>query len=113
MPIFNQVSRGRVKIGALQIGNGTLTKQMKYGSVSINPASIATVSRAATTFTVTGAAVGDMLVMSPPATLNDDLIFCGAKITGANTGTMYLYNPTGGPIDDGALTWEYLWFDLT
>lgn len=109
----NRVTRGAALLGALNVGGGSDIRKLSAGTVSINPASIATVSRAATTFTVTGAAVGDLIFMSPPATLNDDLIFCGAKVTATDTATVYLYNPTAGPIDDGALTWEYLWVKLT
>lgn len=86
--------------------------RVKRGTVSINPGSIATVSRGTGAGTVTGLATGDMILMSPPAGLNDDLVFAGARITGADTVTVYLYNPTGGAIDDGALTWDYVWFDF-
>ena len=51
--------------------------------------------------------------MTPPATLNDDLLYVGARVTADDTVTVYLYNPTGGGIDDGALDWGWLWFDLT
>lgn len=109
----NRVTRGTALLGAISVGGGTDLKKLKAGTVSINPASIGATTRAATTFAVTGAAAGDLIFMSPPATLNDDLIFCGAKITGTDEGTVYIYNPTAGALDDGALTWEYLWLDIT
>jgi len=88
-------------------------KKIIAASVSINPASIAATSRGATTFTVTGAVVGDRITMEPPEGLNDDLLFVGARVTAADTATVYLYNPTIAAIDDVALTWDYTWIDLT
>jgi sarcosine oxidase gamma subunit len=95
-------------LGGVNIGGGSTIYQIKTGTVSVNPGSIATVTRAATTFTVTGAATGDVLILNPPADLDDDLLFVGAAVTGANEGTVYLYNPTGGAIDDSARTWRYV-----
>jgi hypothetical protein len=40
--------------------------------------------------------------MNPPADLNDDLLFVGCAVTGTDEGTVYLYNPTGGSINDTA-----------
>lgn len=114
MPQYQQITRGKAKVGGLVIGpTGGLIKTLKTATVSINPASIAATTRGATTFTVTGAAVGDLLIMQPPATLNDDLVFAGCAITAADTGTVYLYNTTAGAIDDVALSWVYTWVDLT
>lgn len=98
----------------VQIGKaGANVLQLVSNTVSIDPPSVATVSRGAATFTLTGARVGDVIIMAPPATLNDDLIFCGAEVTANDTVTVYLYNPTVGAIDDGALTWRYTWLDIT
>lgn len=103
-----------VKATGLLLGrSGSAMYGITKGTVSINPASIAATSRAATTFTVTGAASGDILIMSPPAGLNDDLLFVGARVTGTDQGTVYLYNPTGGAIDDGALTWDYVLIEFS
>lgn len=110
----HQLLRGKARLGSLTIGgSGTLVKKLVTSTVSLNPASIASVTRVGTTFTVTGAATGDVLIAQPPATLNDDLVYVGCAITAANTGTIYLYNPTGGAIDDGALNWIVTWIDVT
>lgn len=109
----NRLTRALALLSSLKVGGGTTIKKITSGTISINPGSIATVSRAATTFTLTGAAAGDKVLMEPPAGLDDDLLFVGARVTADDTVTVYLYNPTGGSIDDGALTWGYLWFDLT
>jgi hypothetical protein len=91
----------------------TTIKGIYKGTVSVNPASISTVATGKISVTITGVRAGDIIHMERPDTLNDDLIFAGARVTADDTVTLYIYNPTGGGIDDGALTWNYLWFDLT
>ena len=99
-------------VGITTIGGGTPIIKFLAGTISIDPGSIASTSRGAITWTLTGAAAGDRVIMHPPADLNDDLIFVGSKVTGTNEVTVYLYNPTGGAIDDTAKTWEWEWFNL-
>lgn len=106
--------------GGYQVVDGLFVGQdgvsiagIRRGTVSINPASIATLTKGATIFTLTGARAGDMVLMIPPATLEDDLIPSGAIVTADDTVTVYLYNPTLGAVDGAALTWTYVWFDLT
>jgi hypothetical protein len=115
---YNRLTKGTAIVGDLIIdGGGAVTsspiKAVQAGTASLDPGSISTVSRGSVTFTLTGAASGDAIVMMPPSALNDDLIFCGADVTSANTVTVYLYNPTAGSIDDTARTWKYVWLDLT
>lgn len=98
-----------VRIGS----EGALIVAMRKGTVSIDPGSIATVTRAGTTFALPGAKAGDVLVMQPPAALNDDLLFVGCDVTADDVGTVYLYNPTGSGIDDTARTWRWFLIDAT
>ena len=84
-----------------------------HGTIAIDPGSIGSVTRGAITWTLTGAAVGDRLVMEPPAALNDDLIYAGCRVTADNQATVYIYNPTGGTIEYASQTWNYTWYDLT
>jgi hypothetical protein len=113
MPNPLRITKGEAAVGAIQIGTGDTVYGTDMGTVSVNPASINATTRGTVTFTLTGAKVGDIIVCNPPADLNDDLIFCGATVTADDTVTIYLYNPTGGAINDGATTWSYLWIDLT
>lgn len=113
MPVVNRISKGEVAVGALVVGDNDTVYGIEFGTVALDPGSISTVSRGTVTFTLTGAATTDIIIMNPPATLNDDLIFAGARVTSANTVTVYLYNPTGGSINDGELTWSYVWIDTT
>jgi len=106
-----RITKGEASMGALVVGTTDVVYGFDFGTISINPDSIATVTRGATTFTLTGAKVGDVLVMNPPAALNDDLLYVGCAVTGDDEGTVYLYNPTVGAIDNAAATWTYLWVD--
>lgn len=97
-------------LSVFRLGEGTEFKKIESGSANVNPGAIAATSRGTATFALAGAAVGDTVCLTPPAGLHDDLLFVGARVTGANTVTVYLYNPTGASIDDASLAWDYLWF---
>lgn len=117
---YNRATKGTSLVGSLHldgshntVGPGPILFNIQHGTVSVNPASLAATTKAGTAVTLAGIAVGDMVVMEPPATLEDDLLFCGAAVTNDDEVTIYLYNPTGAPIDGAALTWRYTWLDLT
>ncbi|NDD26213.1 MAG: hypothetical protein EB103_05015 [Actinobacteria bacterium] len=113
MAQVNRLSRGEVAVGALQVGSNDTVYGIEFGTVEIDPAAINATTRGGTTFTLTGAATTDIIIVNPPSTLNDDLIFCGAAVTAANTVTVYLYNPTAGSINQAAATFSYCWIDTT
>lgn len=114
----NRLTKGKALIGSvaassIAIGGGTPIKKVTVGTIAINPASLATLTKAATTFTLTGAAAGDVVLMVPPAALEDDLIPAGSVVTATDTVSVYLYNASAGPVDGASLTWTYIWYDLT
>lgn len=116
MPGWERVAGGKVAlVGGLRVGEvlGSDIFSIIAGTVSVNPGSIGATSRGAITATVAGLRVGDHVVLSPPAALNDDLLYVGCRVTADDELTIYLYNPTVAPIDDAAATWDYLWFNLT
>jgi hypothetical protein len=82
------------------------------GSVSVDPPSINATSRGSIAVTVTGVSVGDVFIPEFNNSINDDLVFMGAKVTATNQVTFYFYNPTGGSIDDAAQVWSYTWIKL-
>lgn len=99
---------------AITIGTGgTQLKKILAGSAAADPASIPATSTGTVDITITGLAVGDVVILMRPAGLNDDLIYSGCRVQAADTLRIFLYNPTAGAIDDGSLTWEYAWLDLT
>lgn len=69
------------------------------GTVSFDPASLASGSIATTTVTVTGATTGDLVVVSFSIPLAG-LHLCG-WVSAADTVTVSFYNPTAGAIDLG------------
>jgi hypothetical protein len=112
MPQVNRLTRGEAAVGALQIGTNDMVYGIEFGTVAIDPASLAATTKSATTFTLTGAKTTDIIIVNPPA-LNDDLLFVGATITAANTVSIYLYNPTASAIDQAEATFSYCWIDTT
>lgn len=133
----NRLTRGKALVGALSIDaqditisddlavgdatttatlkvgtSGTVVKTIKSGTASVDFTSISAETTGSATITVTGAAVGDVVAVNPPA-LTTGLAFAGAAVTGANTVTVYAVNATANPIDNAAATFTYLWFDLT
>ena len=113
MPQVNRLTRGEASVGALQIGTNDTVYGIEFGTVAIDPANLNATTRGATTFTLTGAATTDIIIVNPPSDLNDDLIFCGASVTAADTVTIYLYNPTAGAINQAEATFSYCWIDTT
>jgi len=113
MPLVNRLSKGEVAVGALQVGTNDTVYGIEFGTVSIDPANLNATTRGATTFTLTGAATTDIIIVNPPSTLDDDLIFAGAAVTAADTVTVYLYNPTAEAINQAAATFSYCWIDTT
>jgi hypothetical protein len=113
MPLVNRLTKGEAAVGALQIGDNDMVYGIEFGTVEIDPANLNATTRGATTFTLTGAATTDIIIVNPPSDLNDDLIFAGAAVTAADTVTIYLYNPTAGAINQAAATFSYCWIDTT
>ena len=113
MPQVNRLTRGEAAVGALQIGDNDTVYGIEFGTVAIDPASLAATTKAATTFTLTGAATTDIIIINVPSTLNDDLLFVGAAVTAADTVSIYLYNPTATAIDQASATFSYCWIDTT
>jgi hypothetical protein len=94
-------------VGRLAVGGGYISR-IERVTASVNPASIAATTKAGTAVTVAGVAVGDVVVATPPTDLEDDLIPAGARVTAANTVTVYLYNASGGAVDGAAKDWSLL-----
>lgn len=108
----NRLTRGTAAVGALAINTGTVVKNIKTGTASVNLPSIAAAETGSATFTVSGAAVGDIVVVNPPS-LTTGLVYGGAAVTGANTVTVYATNATANPINEAAKDFTYAWIDVT
>lgn len=108
----HQLLRGRAKLGAVNIGGGGTIRKLDVGTVVLNPGSATTNSVVVVTFTLTGAAVGDVVVVNPPAAIEAGLI-ATAFVSAANTVTVRVANITAGTVDAASATWSYVWFDRT
>jgi hypothetical protein len=104
---------GDLTAGTLAVGSsGSVIKKITTGTASVDLASIANAETGSGTFTLTGAASGDVVIVNPPA-LTTGLVFGGAAVTGTNTVTVYATNASAAPIDQAAATFRYVWIDLT
>lgn len=108
-PTFNGLTLTTLAVGS----GGTTVRLFKSGTFTADPGSIPATSTGTVDVTISGLSVGDMVILMRPNGLNDGLIYSGCRVQTTDTLRIYLYNPTAGAIDDGSLTWEYLWIDLT
>jgi hypothetical protein len=94
---------------SLQAGSsGTPLTLIKKGTVTVDLADLATTAVADNSITVTGAAVGDLVLLQPPAAaLTAGLILAQAWVSATNTVKIRVYNPTGGSINEASGTWVY------
>lgn len=81
--------------------------KISSGTLSVNPGSIGAATKGSVDVSVSGLSTVDRVILHPPSGLNSGLLYCGCDVTASNTLTIYLYNKTGGSIDDGALNWKY------
>lgn len=100
--------------GGLRVSDneGVIVEQIQSGSVSVNPGSIGATTKGSVNVTISGLVPGNHILLDVPSGLNAGLLYVGHSITANNTLTIYLYNKTGGAIDDGAFNWNYMWFGL-
>jgi hypothetical protein len=87
--------------------NETKLTQLRVISASLTPASVATITVAAQTLTLTGVAAGDFVVcISNPIT--NAVGITGTQATAANTISMSFVNPTAGALVPTAGTYIFL-----
>jgi hypothetical protein len=85
-------------------GNGNTITKVLSGSASLNFGSISAVSQADLTITVTGAAVGDEVIMALPAAPAAGIVF-NAFVSATDTVTIRASNITASPVDPAAATY--------
>ena len=86
------------------VGSGATVTKVLSGSASLNFPEIAAASQANLTITVTGAAVGDEVVLALPAAPAAGLVF-NAFVSASNTVTIRASNITASPVDPAAATY--------
>jgi hypothetical protein len=85
-------------------GNGNTITKVLAASASLNFGSIGAAAQADLTITVTGAAVGDEVIMALPAAPAAGIVF-NAFVSAANTVTIRASNITAAPVDPAAATY--------
>lgn len=100
-----QLLQGGVNIGA----TGTLLTQAIVYSQTITPASVAAATVAEQTFTVTGLATTDKVVVNHAATGNATGV-AGVRVSAPNTLVISYVNPTAGALTPAAGTYVILAF---
>jgi hypothetical protein len=85
-------------------GNGNTITKVLSGSASLNFGSIGAAAQAGLTITVTGAAVGDEVIMALPAAPAAGLVF-NAFVSATDTVTIRASNITAAPVDPDAATY--------
>jgi hypothetical protein len=85
-------------------GNGNTITKVLSASASLDFASISAASQASLTITVTGAAVGDEVIMALPSGPAAGLVF-NAFVSATDTVTIRASNITASPVDPAAATY--------
>lgn len=94
-------------IGTDAAGNPIVKKERRY-SVALTPASVAANVVAEQDFTVTGVAVGDVVVGAQNPDFANATGVVGVRVKAANTIAIRFVNPTAGALTPGAGTWDFL-----
>ncbi len=81
---------------------------IKKSTVSVDLASINDGAIAEATVTVSGAATGDSVIATPPASLAAGLGVVGAYVSAADTVKLRVVNHSGAPVDEAAANWVFL-----
>lgn len=74
---------------------------------SIDLASINATMYSTQTFTVTGLDTNDIITVNPPA-LTSGLYLVSYRVSAADTLNLIMYNSTGAPINEGAVTFKIM-----
>ena len=81
-----------------------ITQIMLY-SVVINPTSVATITTAEQTFTVTGLQVGDVILAVNKPTTTVGVGIVNMRVSAADTLALTFVNPTAGAVDPASETY--------
>lgn len=93
-----------VSLNGFIAGSGNAVTKVLSATASLDFGSIGAAAQAGLTITVTGAAVGDEVVMALPAAPAAGLVF-NAFVSAANTVTIRASNITASPVDPAAATY--------
>ncbi len=78
-----------------------------YGTATVNPADMAAGAESSITVTITGVALGDIVLAGPGVAITDGVVW-SASVSAANTVKIVFANPTGDHVDLASSTWNFL-----
>ena len=118
---MQKLTGAQAKVGGLAVGQGVISgqspasiKRIQTGTVTLDIASIGASQEVEQTITVTGVAVGDIVIVAgPDAGLSVAVAITAAYVSAADTVKFRVVNPTAGALDPASASFRYLWFDLT
>lgn len=116
--VFNRVTRGRALTGAINVGGGTSIKKIQSGSVAVDFPSTTANNTSSATFTITGLAAGDVLVLNTASTIGVEegsaSAFALSNVAALSANTGVAYGMAGSVVvNPASVAFTYLWFDLT
>lgn len=98
-------SSGTTSFTGLALGDNDLFTGVLNGTSVFDPASLATYTgTASSAITVTGAALGDFVIVTAPYDLTG--IIASGTVSAANTVKITVFNATAGTIDLASGTWK-------
>jgi len=111
----NQISKGKVLAGSLAFRNdGTASVHGIYhATATVDVASMLTDAEADVAITITGVAVGDLVLIEPVDLAEGVALVSAAARCSADTATVTVLNTSSGTVNPASATWRYTWFDLT
>jgi hypothetical protein len=102
--VTGELTNSNMQIGSL----GTFINQIITDVVAVDPLNITAGTSATFTVTISNVEVGDIIVLTPPSNIEDDLIFQGATVTAANTVTIKIRNLSGSDVNGASRDWSYI-----
>lgn len=108
----SEIARFDATALGMRLGVGSYIKKIQSVEQALDFPSIAAGATAEFAVTVTGAAVGDQVTVTPDATPQAGLVWC-AHVSAANTVLVRLANVTSGSINPAPNSFHVLWMDTT
>lgn len=90
-----------------EIFDGVRGGNVEFGTLSLNPTTIAASSQDEFTLSLSGAASGDMLMVNPRS-LTTGLSVVGARVSASGVAAISLKNHLTSSVDGAAVTYDYM-----
>ena len=94
--------------GRLILNTSSPITGIRFGTVAVDPPSIAANTTTNVSMTVTGLTTSDKVWVSVVNALEDGLVLESAEVTAANTLTLGIRNTSAAAIDGASRNWQYL-----